>query len=257
MNEDSYAEYGMVTGVVSVILFVIGFLIVTPQPPDLSAPVDEWSQYYHDHDGAIRAGLVISTVATGFFIWFVGSLSSVLRIAAGNPRLPTVAFGGGILLIGAIFIIEIASGVATLRPGELSPELTKTLNDVAVLTGLPGVAAATVFFGAIALVIFETRSGLPLWLGWLSLVTAALQLPALGIVFTDEGAFAGDGVLGLFVPLASAFITVVVISVTLTLWARDAARRGDMTFADRVRGGVTGAVTGAAAGARGERPPGT
>jgi hypothetical protein len=257
MNEDRYAEYGMVTGVVSVILLVVGFLIVTPMPPDLNAPVDEWSQYYHDHDGAIRAGLVIVTIGLGFFIWFVGSLSSVLRIAAGNPRLPTVAFAGGILLIGALFIIEIASGVATLRPGELSPELTKTLNDVAVMTGLPGVAAAAVFFGAIALVIFETRSGLPLWLGWLSLVTAALQPLALGIVFTDEGAFAGDGVLGLYVPLASALITIVVISVTLTMWARDAARRGDLTFADRVRGGVTGAVTGAAAGARGERPPGT
>jgi hypothetical protein len=252
MNEDRYAEYGMATGVIAVILFAIGLLIVTPVPPNLDAPVDEWSRYYHDHDGAIRAGLVLATVGLTFFIWFVGSLSSVLRIAAGNPRLPTVAFGGGILLIASLYIFELGTGVATLRPGELSPELTKTLNDISIMSGFPGVSGAVVFFGAIALVIFETRSGLPLWLGWLSLVTAALQPLALGIVFTDHGAFAGDGVLGLYIPLASAMITIIAISVMLTMWARDAARRPDLTFADRVRGGVTGAVTGAAAGVRGD-----
>src|SRR5262245_32636248 len=112
MNEDRYAEYGMATGIIAVVLFVVGFLIVTPVPPDLDAPVDEWSQYYHDHDGAIRAGLVLATVGIGFFTWFVGSLSSVLRIAAGNPRLPTVAFGGGILLISTLFVFEMAQGVA-------------------------------------------------------------------------------------------------------------------------------------------------
>jgi hypothetical protein len=257
MNEDRYAQYGMATGIVFAILLVVGFLIVIPAPPGLDAPVDQWSQYYHDHQGAIRAGLILITISNFFLIWFVGCLASVLRVAAGNPRLPSIAFGGGLLVVASTFVIITATGVATLRPDELSPELTKTLNDVGILAGLPAIAALMAFFGATSLVIFGSNSGLPLWLGWLTLIAAAVQPLSFGIVFTDSGAFAGDGVLGLFIPFGVAIVTVVALSVILTSWARDAARRGGMGFSDRIRGAVTGAATGAAAGARGERPPGT
>jgi hypothetical protein len=257
MNDDRYAQYGMATGIVFAILIVVGFLIVTPTPPDLDAPVDQWSQYYHDHQGAIRAGLVLVTISLFFFIWFVGSLASVLRVAAGSPRVPSIAFAGGVLATACFLIATTATAVATLRPDELSPELTKTLNDVAVLVGIPVIPALVAFFGATSLVIFGSNSGLPMWLGWLSLIAAAVQPLAFGIVFTDTGAFAGDGVLGLFVPFAVGIATIVALSVILTSWARDAARRGGLGFSDRVRGAVTGAATGAAAGARGERPTGT
>jgi len=56
MNEDRYAKYGAATGIVFVVLVVIGFLIVTPSPPDLDAPVDEWSSYFTDHQDAINTG---------------------------------------------------------------------------------------------------------------------------------------------------------------------------------------------------------
>jgi hypothetical protein len=104
-------------------------------------------------------------------------------------------------------------------------------------------------------VILRSASGLPAWLGWLSLIAGVAQLLAFGIVFTDSGAFAGDGVLGLYVPFAVAIIAIVALSALLTAWARDAMRPGEIGFTDRIRGGVTGAVTGAAAGVRGERPP--
>ncbi len=262
MNDDRYAQYGAVTGIVFAVLIVIGFLIVTPTPPDLNAPSDEWPEYYGDNQGAIRAGLVLVTIGWFFFIWFLGTVASTLRIAAGTPRLPSIAFAGGILTAASFFIAIMAAGVATLHPETRSPELTRTLNDVAVMAGLPAIAGATAFFGAIALVIYRSESAFPAWLGWLSAVAAAVQPLAFGIVFTDEGAFAGDGVLGLFIPLAVSLITVVALSALLTAWARDAARPGGTGITDRIRGGVTGAVTGAAAGVRGDRtttqrPPGT
>ena len=146
--------------------------------------------------------------------------------------------------------------MATLHPEVRSPELTRTLNDFAVMTGIPIIASATAFFAAIALVIFRSVSAFPAWLGWLMAIAAVVQPLAFGIVFTDEGAFAGDGVLGLFIPLAVAYIAILALSVLLTAWARDAAQPGGVTITDRVRGEVTGAVSGAAAGVRGDRPPG-
>ena len=58
MNDDRYAQYGAVTGIVFVVLTVIGFQIVTPTPPALNAASDEWPRYFSEEQGAIRAGLV-------------------------------------------------------------------------------------------------------------------------------------------------------------------------------------------------------
>jgi hypothetical protein len=256
MKDDRYAEYGAATGIAFAVFAVVGFLLIGADAPSLDAATDEWPQHFDENQGTIRAGLILVTIAAFFFIWFLGTVSSTLRIAAGEPRLPSIAFAGGILAVASLFITATAIAVATLHPETRSPELTRTLNDFAVMAGLPLIAGIVAFFGAIALVILRSASGLPAWLGWLSLIAGVAQLLAFGIVFTDSGAFAGDGVLGLYVPFAVAIIAIVALSALLTAWAREAMRPGEIGFTDRIRGGVTGAVTGAAAGVRGERPPG-
>jgi hypothetical protein len=248
MDNDRYARYGALTGIVFVVLLVIGFLIVTPTPPDLDSPVDEWSQYYIDNQDAIRAALVLVTASLFFFIWFLGSIASALRLAFGNPRLPTVAVAGGITFTATLFVAITATAVAAHRPDEVSPELTRALNDVAVLAGVPMIAGLVAFFGATAVVILRTDI-LPPWLGWLSAVAAVVQPLTFGALFTDSGAFAADGELALFLPLVVGLVTIVAISITL---APGVGPDSGLGVTDRIRG----AVTGAAAGARGERPPG-
>jgi hypothetical protein len=254
MNDDRYAKYGAATGIVFVVLLVIGFLIVTPTPPDLDAPVDEWATYYTDDQDAIRAGLVLVGLSLFFLVWFLGSLASALRIAAGNPRLPSIAFGGGILLTAALFVLLSLVAAAAYRPDEVSPELTRALNDVALMTGVPAIAGLLALFGATALVILRATL-LPAWLGWLSGLAAVAQLLTFGVLFTKTGAFAADGVLGLWIPFGLAIVTVAALSIVLVQTAEELNRSIGLT--DRVRGAVTGAAAGAQAGARGERPPGT
>ena len=252
MNDDRYAQYGAATGMVFVVLTVIGFLIVTPTPPDLNAPAQDWSSYFLAHHKAVRAGLVIVAVGLFFFIWFLGTLSSLLRIAAGSPRLPSIVFGGGLLLTTTFLIGMAAEAVAAFRPQGVDSVLTRGLNDVFVMGGVIAVPAAAAFFGAIALVIL--RSGaLPAWLGWLALGTAVVQPLAFGALFTKSGAFAGDGALGLFVPVLTSVVTTFALSALLTAWARQSLREGHPSLTDRLRGAVTGAAAGAAAGVRGEQ----
>jgi hypothetical protein len=248
LDNDRYARYGALTGIAFVVLLVIGFVIVTPTPPDLDSPVNEWSEYYIDDQDAIRAGLVITTASLFFFIWFLGSVATALRVAFGNPRLPTIAFGGGITFAAALFVAVAAVAVAAHRPDEVSPELTRAFNDVAVLMGVPMIAGIAAFFGAIALVILRTDV-LPPWLGWLSAVAALVQPLTFGALFTDSGAFAADGELALFVPLVVGLVTIGALSITL---APGVGPDSGLGVTDRIRG----AVTGAAAGARGERSPG-
>jgi hypothetical protein len=251
MREDRYAKYGAATGIAFVVLVVVGFLIVTPSPPDLDAPVDEWATYFSDDQDAINTGVVLVSLGLFFFIWFLGSVTSALRIAAGNPRLPSIAFGGGLLFAASLFVALTFVAVAAHRPDEVSPELTRALNDGALVAGVPGIAGVVALFAAIALVILRGDL-LPHWLGWLSAVAAVVQPLTFGVLYTDTGAFAADGVLALFVPLTVGTVTVLALSIVLIQTAAELNRRVGLT--ERVRGAVTGAAAGAQAGAAG-RPP--
>ena len=252
MNNDRFAQYGAATGIAFVVLLVVGFLIVTPTPPDLNAPSQEWSSYFLAHHSAVRAGIVLVAISLGFFIWFVGTLASVLRVAAGSPRLPSIAFAGGVLGAASVMVAIAAASVAAYRPQGVDPLVTRALNDIGVMTAVAGIPAFAVLFLATALVILRFGA-LPAWLGWLSLVAAAVQPLTFGILFTKGGAFAGDGVLGLFLPLGVALVAIFAISVLLTSWERQAMRPGGMSVTDRIRGAVSGAAAGAAAGVRGEQ----
>jgi hypothetical protein len=249
MNDDRYVEYGAATGILFVVLAIVGFAVVIPTPPDLNAPAQEWSSYFLGHHDAVRAGIVILAVALFAFIWFLGTLTSVLRIATGTPRLPSIVFAGGILGIASLMIGLAAEAVAAYRPQGVDPLITRALNDIFVLVGVAAIPAFVAFFAASALVILRTGA-FPAWLGWLLVVAAAVQPLTFGALFTKHGAFAGDGALGLFVPLIVSFVAIFALSALITAWARDATRAGTPTLTERIRGAVTGAATGAAAGAR-------
>jgi hypothetical protein len=253
MNDDRYVEYGAATGIVFVILTIIGFAIVIPTPPDLDAPAQDWSSYFLTHHSAVRAGLVIIAVSVFFLIWFLGTLTSVLRIASGTPRLPSIAFAGGLLGIAALVVGFCSEAVAAYRPQGVDETITRALADVFALSGVASIPGFTALFAATALVIF--RSGaFPAWLGWLLVIAAAVQSLTFGVLFTKTGAFAADGALGLFLPFIVSMVAIFALSALLTAWARDAARPEGLSLTDRFRGAVAGAATGAAAGARGERP---
>jgi hypothetical protein len=245
MKDDRYAQYGAATGILFVVLLIVSFIIVTPTPPDVKASAEEWSNYYVDEQDGIRAGLLLISIALFLFVWFLGSLATALRAAAGNPRLPTVAFGGG--LLGAVFIFGAVSlsAAAAYRPEETSAELTRALSDVGLVAGAPAAAGFTALFAATALVILRTDL-LNEGLGWLSAAAAVTQLLPLGVIFTDEGVFAPDGALGFIVPFIAFVVTIAALSVAIM---RNLPEAGGPGITDRVRGAVSGAAAGAT------RPP--
>ena len=250
MRDDRYAKYGAATGLISVILFIVGFLIVAPAPPDVNAQAGELSSYYSDEQDGIRASVLIVSVALFFFIWFLGSLTSTLRISSGNPRLPSIAFAGGVIGTGLLMVTLTAIAAGAFRPAQSTPEVTQAVHDIGIMAAAPAAPAFAALFAAIALVILR-GGALPEWLGWAAAITAVAQLLPLGVIFTDEGAFAADGALGLIVPVIAFLVTIAALSICIMRLPAEAR-----SLPDRVRGAVTGAASGAAAGASG-RPPRT
>ena len=211
MSDRDWERLGAATGAVSVLLFIIGFSIF-PAPPDVDAPAIEIGAYYADEQGGIQAALVLLTAALFFFIWFLGSLRSALRTAEGGTgRVSSIAFAGGLVSAGALFTLITLIAGAAFRPEEATPEVTTALNDLAVVSGAPALAGLTALFAASAKVALR-HGAFSRPIGLL-LVFAALAQPfAVGAMLTDSGAFAGDGVLGLILPIAAFAVAILATS---------------------------------------------
>ena len=222
MSDRDWERLGAATGVISVLLFIIGFGIL-PTPPDVDAPATEIHAYYTDEQGGIQASMALLTAALFFFIWFLGSLRSALRVAEGGTgRVSAIAFAGGLVSAGALFTLITLFAGAAFRPEETTPEVTTAINDLAVVSGGPALAGLTALFAASAKVALRHRA-FSTSIGLLLLLAALAQPFAVGAMLTDSGVFAGDGVLGLFLPVAAFAIAILATSGALVQRAGSSA----------------------------------
>jgi hypothetical protein len=213
---DAYARYGAMTGILFVLVVIIGFA-VTPQPPDADAAPAEVLNYVVDHHNALHAVQLIFAAAGFLFIWFIGTLRDALsrvEVAAGHHALANLAWGGGLIGVATLMVGFALAATATLHPVQSDPDLTRALWDASLMIPAVGAPAAAVFFLGNGLSIL--RSGvLPAWLGWLGIVTAIFNALGISAVFTDHGAFAADGVLGFFVGFLLFLLWTLLASITL------------------------------------------
>jgi hypothetical protein len=216
MNDDRFARYGAVSGILAVVLVVGSFVgFILPNAPDLNAPGIDWAAYFTDHQSRIQVGVIVLGVGLFFFTWFLGSLRSALaRGEGGDGRLASVAFAGGILGIVTLLIAASAGAVAALRPEDLDPNTTRAFNDLGVVAGGPGAAGFTAFFAATAIVGYRHKA-VPAPVAGLSALAAITQPLGYGVAVTDTGAFAADGVLGGFIPIITFVIAMVALSYAL------------------------------------------
>jgi hypothetical protein len=214
MENDRLARYGAATGIIFVILIVVGFGgLVLPNIPHTDASAQEWASYFTDHQNRIQTGVTVLGVGLFFFIWSLGSLRGVLAAAeGGNARLASIAYGGG--LVSAAFLVVGAGAIAAaaFRPQEVDPNLTRALNDIGTLVGAPASGAFTALFAATAVAGYR-HNALPAPVAGLSALAALLQPLGLGTAVTDSGVFAASGVLGGFVPFAAFVIGYLAISI--------------------------------------------
>lgn len=167
----SWDHYVPFTGVLAVVLWVIG-IIVLETAVEMKDPA-RLLDSYRNEESSILLGGFLWVLGTFFFFWFLGSLRAHLAATEGGVRqLTALAFGGGVA--AAVF------GFA--MPG---PDMAAAIADDADLSGAAAeairVVADTFFLGAemsaavllAASGIHALRTGsLPRWLAWVSLVIA-------------------------------------------------------------------------------------
>ena len=176
MGDSRLERLAPLTGVVFVVLLLVGVGFTTFSGPEYPAPADEILDHYTDNSARVWVGSYLGMLAVFFFLWFVGSLRSFLRPAEGGTgRLSAVAFGGGVAagaLYLASFTMSLTAAFRADEPGGIGEQAATTLFDLggslfvaAVPMALAVVLAATAFVG------FRTAV-LPAWLVWVTAVIA-------------------------------------------------------------------------------------
>lgn len=223
MVSDRFARYGAATGIVAIILILVGYSIATQDLPDIDGSADDWLSYVTDNQSDIQTGTTIVAVGLFFFIWFLGSVRSALSAAEGGTgRLTSIAYAGGIIA-AAFFVIGLtAIQASAFRGGAANADVVLGLSDLATVCGAPAAAGFTAFFGATAIAGYR-YGAVPAPVAGFSALAAITQPLALGVGVTDSGAFAGDGVLGLWVPIVTFSLGILTLSGALVRQAGSSA----------------------------------
>lgn len=212
---DRYARMGAAGGMVSIVMLIVGFGLLTSGAPGFDASGTEWAKHITDHATRIQIGITVVGVGIFFFIWFLGSLRTAIATAEGGTgRLAALAYGSGILSAATLMVGLTAVAAAAFRPEEIDPNLTRALNDFGALIAGPAAGGLTAFAAATAIAGYR-HGALPAPIAGFSALSAITQPLAFGVVFCTTGAFAADGVLGVWVPVITFSVAVFTASWTL------------------------------------------
>lgn len=222
MRDDGWAPLGAAAGAVAIALFVVGSLVMGT-PPHFDAPATEVAAYLDEDRTRIQVGSAIHAAWTPLFVWFLATVASLTRPGgAGTRRAGAVAYGCGLVFI-TLFLVDVtAVAVAALRPQNMAaaPEVATALHDFSWLAmGMASFMAVGVL-AAFAVLALRDKAVWPAWIGWLAAIAAPLYALRVGTLFTTDGAFAADGLLGLWVPVVAIGSWVVIASVVLALKLR-------------------------------------
>jgi hypothetical protein len=230
MRDDSWAPYGAAAGAIAIALYVVGSLVIG-KPPDFDATGAEVAAHLDEARTRIQVGSAIHAAWTPLFVWFLATVASLTRAGGpGTRRAGSVAYGCGLVFV-ALFLADVTSlAVSALRPENMAaaPELAAALRDFEWLA--MGMAAFLVsgVLAAFAVLALRDRAIWPRWLGWLAAIAALAYALRVGTLFTTDGIFAADGVLGLWVPVIAAAGWILVGSVVLAVKVRRVSEPGEL-----------------------------
>lgn len=219
MREDRWAPYGAAAGAVAIVLFVAGGLVIGDQP-GFNASGAEFAAHLEEKRTRIQVACALYAVMAPFLIWFLATAVSQTRGGPpGARRAGQVALGCGVAYL-ALFLADVTTlAVGALRPENLaaSPELTTALRDFEWLAMGMAAPLGSVMLAAFAVVVLRDGMVWARWLGWLAAVAVPAYLLRVGTLFTTEGVFAADGVLGFWLPVVAIAAWVLAASLVLAL----------------------------------------
>jgi hypothetical protein len=181
----SVARWTILGGVLYVVLFVIGTIVLFDGPPDTDAAPGKIIQYYSDsgHRDRVNTGWILITLAVFCLLWFIAALRRAVSIVDGEGILTAVvSIGGGIYAALAFASVALNAGIRTMSDDtyqhRVYPELIHAADDVGWVMHATGAVALGAMIIAASLA-FMWGGVWPSWAGWLGFLVGILSLASI------------------------------------------------------------------------------
>jgi hypothetical protein len=211
---NALARWAALGGVLYVVLFIVGTILLYSGAPDSSSAPAKIISYYSDsgHRDRIGLGWAIGGLGVFFFLWFLSSLRNMVRWHEGGDGFLTgvTTIGGVLYATLALAALAINMGVRTMSDDTyrhtVYPGLIHAADDASYILHASGGAGAGAMIIAASIAAMRARAW-PAWAAWLGVVAGILGIAS--ILFFTQAAIA---------------IWILAVSVFLFLrWPRDDA----------------------------------
>ncbi len=210
MKSSRLEQIGAAGGIVFVVLQMVAqaLMQIGGAEPPFDAPAQTIAAFFMARNSQLFAlGSYLSVISLIAFLWFLGSLWSVLRRAEGEPAwLSVVALASGLMVVAAVIGTAGWELAVFRRDQRLDPQIARLLFDQGNIT------FANVWVGlaslGLATGVFTIRTEvLPRWLGWAGVLIA-------GGLLAVRAVWASSGIV--FIPFGLFYVWLIALSVVLT-----------------------------------------
>jgi hypothetical protein len=209
----SVARWTILGGVLYVVLFVIGTIVLFDGPPDTDSAPGKIIQYYSDsgHRDRVNTGWILITLAVFCLLWFIAALRRTVSIVDGEGILTgVVTIGGGVYAALAFASVALNTAIRTMSDDtyqhRVYPELIHAADDVGWVMHATGAVALGAMIIAASLA-FMRGGAWPSWAGWVGVVVGVLSLASIA-----------------FFPQFLFLLWILVVSIVIFLQSRPASR---------------------------------
>jgi hypothetical protein len=189
------ARWAALGGILYVVLFIIGTILLFDGAPDGDASPAKVIAYYSDsgHRDKINIGWIISGLGVFFFLWFLSALRRTVRRHEGDDGFLTAlaTIGGVVYASLALAALAVNQGIRTMSDDtyrhQVFPGLIHAANDASYVLHATGGAGASAMIIAASLAALRAAA-VPAWAGWLGVAAGILALGS--IAFFPQAAIA-------------------------------------------------------------------
>jgi hypothetical protein len=209
----SVARWTVLGGVLYVVLFVIGTIVLFGGAPDGDSAPAKVIQWYSDsgHRDRVNTGWILITLAVFCLLWFIAALRRAVSIVDGEGILTgIVGIGGGIYAALAFASVALNAAIRTMSDDtyqhRVFPDLIHAAGDVGWVmhaTGAVGLGAMIIA----ASLAFMWGGVWPSWAGWVGVAVGVLSLASIA-----------------FFPQFLFLLWILVVSIVIFLQSRPASR---------------------------------
>jgi succinate dehydrogenase/fumarate reductase cytochrome b subunit len=203
------------SGVAFAPFFVVGWLTSGGNTPHYTAPDQKWINWAHDNQGKGRISAFALVLAAFIFLYFLGTIRSVLEgaesSARGSRELARVAFAGALTGIVGMTMAFVTIANATSVGSDANPLVSKAVTTGSAGPFLVGAAGFSAFLLATAVLTLRTGV-LARWTGFVALIGSGCFFITLLTILDNSGNGSSFGY-AFFPALASLVVWTIATSV--------------------------------------------